>query len=268
MRSSFATIGFYAIVSVALITLSLINLHSASAQTQAISADVIVASLDKDRDKRISKGESNEQLKPYFENFDTNGDGFVDIKEAQALAKYANAELSQADRQKSKVTSTPPALITALQIVSSMDANGNKSISENEASDQLKPYFGQFDTNGDGEIDVKEAQPIADYANGQAAQKRQPANHAHQTTKSKRSMAVTVKQIMQSMDKDRDRRISKLESSDDLILYFGKFDIDRDGWIDAAEAKSLTKYFLEPSELPGWKARNGGASEPIERMPQ
>jgi hypothetical protein len=48
-----------------------------------------------------------------------------------------------------------------------MDANRDGKISEDEASAELKPYFEQIDTNGDGAIDAKEAWTMAYYANSQ-----------------------------------------------------------------------------------------------------
>ncbi len=57
--------------------------------------------------------------------------------------------------------------VTADQIMSQMDANGDGKISMEEAPDQLKGAFGMVDANADGSIDLGEAQTIADFMNGQ-----------------------------------------------------------------------------------------------------
>lgn len=57
--------------------------------------------------------------------------------------------------------------VTADQIMSQMDANGDGKISMEEAPDQLKGAFGMVDANADGSIDLGEAQMIADFMNGQ-----------------------------------------------------------------------------------------------------
>ncbi|MFP6581441.1 MAG: DUF1330 domain-containing protein [Candidatus Hydrogenedentota bacterium] len=57
--------------------------------------------------------------------------------------------------------------VTADQIMSSMDTNGDGKIDLDEAPDQLKGAFGMVDVNADGGIDLEEAQMIADFANNQ-----------------------------------------------------------------------------------------------------
>lgn len=57
--------------------------------------------------------------------------------------------------------------VTADQLMSQMDANGDGKISMDEAPDQLKGAFDVVDANGDGGIDVQEAQTIVDFLNNQ-----------------------------------------------------------------------------------------------------
>ena len=132
----------------------------AAAASGPITAEQIISSMDKNDDGKISKDEASEDLKLFFEQYDANKDGAIDAKEAQAIVKYINNE---------QAGSTEPApktgTVTAKQIISFMDKNGDGKISNDEASDELKPNFQFIDTNGDGVIDVKEAQVIADYAN-------------------------------------------------------------------------------------------------------
>lgn len=60
-----------------------------------------------------------------------------------------------------------PGDVTADQIMSQMDANGDGKIDMDEAPEQLKAAFGMVDANADGGIDLSEAQMIADFMNGQ-----------------------------------------------------------------------------------------------------
>ena len=118
--------------------------------------------MDADGDGRISKDEASEDLRLFFAQYDTNKDETIDLKEAHALAEYVDREQTEASQR-----SSPAGKTTARQIVSFMDKNGDGKINKDEASPELAPYFQQIDTNGDGAIDVKEAQVMADYANGQ-----------------------------------------------------------------------------------------------------
>jgi Ca2+-binding EF-hand superfamily protein len=130
--------------------------------TERKAAEMIVRSMDGNRDGKISKDEISAVMKPYFEQIDTNGDGFIDAKEAWGLAYYANSQQVKGP-------------VTAEQIVGYLDKNGDGKISKDEASAELKPHFEQIDTNKDGVIDVKEAQVMADYVNSQQAGSIGPA---------------------------------------------------------------------------------------------
>ena len=55
--------------------------------------------------------------------------------------------------------------MTAEQLMSQMDTNGDGIITMEEAPDELKTGFDYIDVNGDGGIDVQEAQIMADYVN-------------------------------------------------------------------------------------------------------
>lgn len=101
------------------------------------------------------------ELKPYFEQYDVNKDGAIDLNETQALVKHANRGQDEAE------PAPVPGRVTAKQLITLMDQNGDARISEEEAPEELKPNFRFIDTNGDGEIDVKEAEVMAKYANQQ-----------------------------------------------------------------------------------------------------
>lgn len=53
--------------------------------------------------------------------------------------------------------------VTAAQVIEMMDTDGDGKISKEEAPDQLKANFAFVDSNGDGSIDVKEAEIIANF---------------------------------------------------------------------------------------------------------
>ena len=136
--------------------------YSASSQQLQgrVTAEQIVSYLDKNGDGKISKDEASEELKPHFEQIDANKDGVIDVREAQVMADYQN-------NQQAGSTELAPAgePVTAKQIISFMDKNRDGRITKNEASEDLKLFFAQYDANKDGAIDVKEAQVMADYAN-------------------------------------------------------------------------------------------------------
>jgi Ca2+-binding EF-hand superfamily protein len=196
--------------------------------TGSFTAAQIIANMDKNGDGKISKAEASKEVKPYFENIDTNGDGVIDLKEAQVMAEYAN---------KGQAGATEPdpknGIYTAEQIIAFMDKNGDGKISNDEASKEVKPHFENIDTNGDGVIDLKEAQVMAAFS-GQQSNSTQSAEPAAPGP-------VTAKQLIRSMDKNGDRKISKDEASEDLKLFFGQHDTNKDGVIDATEAQALVK---------------------------
>ena len=190
----------------------------------------VVAYYDKNRNGFIEESEASPELKPHFAQIDTNGDGQIDLREAQAMADYQNQQQDQAAE-----TPTPRLSgITAKQIVDGLDKNGDGRITKEEATAELKPFFGQIDTNSDGAIDVDEAQVMADYAkNQQAATSNQPKTA---------DSSAGVEQVLKSMDANRDGKIDMDEASEDLRFYFGEFDSNDDGVIDATEAKAIVRY--------------------------
>lgn len=137
--------------------------------------------------------------------------------------------------EKPAANKAPTGGLTAEQIIGYMDKDGDKKISKDEASAELKPNFGPIDTDGDGFIDVKEAQAIADYANGQAVTDTKPATPS---TRGK----VTAKKIIVSMDKNKDGKISKEEADDETRLFFDDIDTNKDGSIDEKEAKVMADH--------------------------
>ena len=207
-----------------------------------LTVEQMISYLDKNGDGKISKDEASDELKPHFAAIDTNGDGAIDSSEAQVMVAYANGQQSES------IKSVPAAgKPTAEQMISYLDKNGDGKISKDEASDELKPHFAAIDVNGDGSIDSSEAQVMVAYANGQQSEstKSVPA-----------SGKLTVEQIISSMDKNGDGKISKDEASEDVKLFFGDIDINGDGAIDSSEAQVMVEY------------ANGQQSGSVESVPE
>jgi len=69
-----------------------------------------------------------------------------------------------------KSTEQATGKMTAEQMMTFMDSNGDGRITRDEAPAELKAGFDFFDQNKDGGIDINEAQIMADYDNNQAAE--------------------------------------------------------------------------------------------------
>ena len=122
------------------------------------TAEQVITFLDKDGDKKISKkeAEASPELSPNFAYVDTSKDGFIDLAEAKAMIEYTkNQQSSQSSGDK----------MTARQLIATMDKNKDGKIGKDEADEELKPFFAEVDTNGDGFVDEKESQTIADFLN-------------------------------------------------------------------------------------------------------
>ena len=100
------------------------------------------------------------------DNDPVNGDGGIDLEEVKALLPFIGAaQLNRDSSSDQNPDSGKGASITAEMIIQSMDRNNDGEISPVEASAELKPYFDNLDANGDGQIDLREAETIAEYAN-------------------------------------------------------------------------------------------------------
>lgn len=122
-----------------------------------------IKSHDKNQDGSIDRDEAPEDLQLYFAKYDLNGDQKIDFQEATKLAKYLDSK-TIADA----TADTPPKKklnYTAKQLIGFMDKNLDGKIGKSEASDQLKPYFDDVDTNKDGLIDENEAKVMVQHAN-------------------------------------------------------------------------------------------------------
>jgi Ca2+-binding EF-hand superfamily protein len=131
------------------------------------TAEQLMSLMDTNGDGKITMDEAPEDLKTGFAFIDKNGDGGIDVKEAQVMVDFADNEQSQSPEM-----ATAP---TAEQLMALLDANRDGKITLAEAPDDLKAGFGFFDQNGDGGIDVTEAQVLADLAANEQSQARQEA---------------------------------------------------------------------------------------------
>jgi Ca2+-binding EF-hand superfamily protein len=122
-----------------------------------VTAEQLMAFMDSNSDGKITMEEAPEELKPAFAFIDQNAHGGIDLKEAQIMADFENGKQSPAT-----AIATEP---TAEQLMSFMDINRDGQITLDEAPEDLKTGFAFIDQNGDGGIDVKEAQIMVDFGN-------------------------------------------------------------------------------------------------------
>jgi Ca2+-binding EF-hand superfamily protein len=120
----------------------------------------LIGSIDQDNDGMISKKEAPEDMRLFFADIDTNQDGFIDASEAVAMLKYVDSN----DIGTSKETPIKKA-VTAKDLIDHLDKNGDTMIGKDEASEELAPHFDHIDTDGNGFIDVEEAEVMAKYVN-------------------------------------------------------------------------------------------------------
>lgn len=128
------------------------------------------------------------------------------------------------------------------QIIKSMDKDADGSISESEASADLKLFFANYDKNSDGKIDGAEAVAIAQWLSANDLGKQPKADQSADIAKQK----ALVKQWILSADKDGDGKVNQKEAPPQLAAYFGAFDTNADKTIDADEAIRIIPY-IDPA---------------------
>jgi Ca2+-binding EF-hand superfamily protein len=187
------------------------------------TAEQLMAFLDTNGDGKIAK-EEVETLKTSFDGLDKNADGEIDAGEANPPRKEQTPSPQQATGG-----------VTAEQLLAFIDTNSDGKITMEEAPEDLKAGFSYFDINGDGGIDVKEAQALADLHNNENAQSTSP--QPQPTTD-----GVTAEQLMTLMDINRDGKITMEEAPEDLKAGFSFIDVNGDGAIDLKEAEVVAEY--------------------------
>ncbi|MEM9589064.1 MAG: hypothetical protein AAGA03_17415, partial [Planctomycetota bacterium] len=91
----------------------------------------------------------------------------------------------------------------AMQLIHSLDKDGDEKISRKESPEDLRLFFGDYDRNRDGWIDIREARRILRYVDG-AVSPSAPAK--------KEAEGLTVAQLMSFLDKNGDDKISEEEA--------------------------------------------------------
>lgn len=216
--------------------------QSTSAKVTAkVTAKSMVASMDQDGDGKINKEESPAQLSPYFDGIDVNSDGFIDVGEAKVMADYANNQNAESQEEEMD----PDEELTSEKMIELLDKNGDKKLSKEEITGEVKKHFDMIDSNRDGLIDNKEVSAALAYAKNQGnavtvADLKGDPNSTEMKNGSVQSS--NPEEAVASMDKDGDGKITKEEAPEDLVLFFGNYDTNDDKVIDKKEAKAIVAY--------------------------
>lgn len=102
-----------------------------------------VMQSDKDGDGKVSKEEAPEQLQSFFDNIDTNKDGFIDKSESDAMRSRRGSGGGGGGGQRGNIMSN--------------DKDGDGKLNKEEVPSFLQGAFDRLDTNTDGFIDKDEA---------------------------------------------------------------------------------------------------------------
>lgn len=208
--------------------------HATESQTASFTGKQMIQFLDRDGDQRISIEEATDELRSDFQFVDKNGDGFIDLLEANTIAAYAarrSDKSAMSNTQRVKATSKDGSLNG---ILARLDRDRDGSIAWEEAPEDLKLFFDDYDQNGDGKITRTEAQAIADYLARNAvstAPMREPGRGK-----------ITAAQLVEQMDADGDGVIGMDEAPNELKAGFSSVDVNCDEVIDRNEAQAIADY--------------------------
>ena len=96
----------------------------------------IMKRLDQDKDGKLSRVEFKADVEERFDKLDKNKDGFLDLEELKDLKRPHNPDPER--------------------ILKDLDANGDGSLSKEEARGPLKDHFDRADKDADGKLSLEE----------------------------------------------------------------------------------------------------------------
>ena len=214
---------------------------------EKVTAKSMVASMDRNGDGKISKGEAPAQLAEYFDAIDANSDGAIDVEEAKVMADYANNQ--QSETQSKTMEFDPSEEATAEKLMAALDKNADGKISKEEAMGPIKDYFDSIDSNQDRSVDLKEARAGLEYSKqfGNTVTMGQIKNGTKSVAKNNPASDLDPEKAVAAMDKNGDGKISKDEAPEDLVLFFSNYDTNADGSIDKKESEAIVTYLKQLS---------------------
>lgn len=111
----------------------------------------LLARADRNGDHRLSPDEVPAALRDRLLDLDPNGDGAIDEDEARVL---------DARRSRNAGREAAPQRRTLVRTVHLMDTDGDGRLQKREAPLRLQPVFERIDLDGDGAIDLDEAERV------------------------------------------------------------------------------------------------------------
>ena len=160
-----------------------------------------------------------------FDEIDRDHDNQIDSFEAWEYDARVRREAESRRRPAQRaVTSTqaPRAIRTLVELVEFADTNGDEKLSQDEIPSSLRDQFEQFDLDGSGYLEHREAQKLDSQSRASSDQPRQ------------RSFV----RIISLMDTDGDGLLQKKEAPLRVQRIFETLDRDGNGAIDAQEAQA------------------------------
>ena len=125
-----------AFIAFAMVSGSILNCNAQDKKPMH-DPETMLKKLDTDKDGKLSVEEFNVKAKADFEKIDKNNDGYLELKELKDFKGHGPKRNPE-------------------DIMKDLDANQDKSISEDEAKGPLKENFSKVDKNSDGLVSLDE----------------------------------------------------------------------------------------------------------------